>query len=87
MSVHVDFTTEHFEKAGLKVFGAFEKMDKDGNKKAVLSWSDKDLSTAFGFIKDNGDFTGSAGTSFTFTGTDCTTVLRSHTCSRVSAAN
>jgi leucyl aminopeptidase len=75
MSVHVDFTTEHFEKAGLKVFGAFERIDKDGKKKAVLSWSDKDLSTAFGFIKDNGDFTGSADTSFTFTGPDCTTVL------------
>mgnify|MGYP001626580165 CR=1 FL=1 len=58
MSVHVDFTTEHLEKAGLKVFGAFERIDKDGKKKAVLSWSDKDLSAAFGFIKDNGDFTG-----------------------------
>ena len=57
-----------FEKAGLKVFGAFERIDKDGKKKAVLTWSDKDLSTAFGFIKDNGDFTGSADTSFTFTG-------------------
>lgn len=76
MGVHVDFTTEHFDNAGLKVFGAFEKADKDGkNKKAVLSWSDKDLVKAFGYIKDTGDFTGSVGSSFTFTAPDCTTVL------------
>ena len=33
-----------------------KKADKDGkNKKAVLSWSDKDLVKAFSYLKENGE--------------------------------
>ena len=74
MKTTLDFNVESFAKASLKVVGAYEK-SKDDKKSAVLSWSDKDLVKAFGFIKDNGDFTGAAGSSFTFTAPDCTTVM------------
>jgi len=74
MKVHFDFTTEHYENASLKIVGAYEKKDGD-TKKAVLSWSEKELVKDFGMIKDHAGFTGSAGSNFIFTATDCTTVL------------
>lgn len=74
MNTTIDFNLESFNKASLKVVAAYEKT-KDDKKTAVLSWTDKDLAKAFGFIKDTADFTGSKGSSFTFTAPDCTTVL------------
>lgn len=74
MKTVIDFNVESFNKASLKIVGAYEKKSGD-SKSAALSWSDKNLAKAFGSIKDNGDFTGASGSSFTFTAPDCTTVL------------
>jgi leucyl aminopeptidase len=74
MNTVIDFNVESFDTASLKIVGAYEKT-KDKEKTAVLSWSDKQLVKAFSFIKDNGGFTGSAGSSFTFTAPDCSTVM------------
>lgn len=74
MKTVIDFNVESFDKASLKVVGAFEKTKGD-EKSAVLSWSDKELAKAFGYIQDTAGFTGGLGSNFTFTAPDCTTVL------------
>lgn len=74
MNTDIDFNLESFNKASLKVVGAYEKT-KDGKKSATLTWSDKELTKSFSHIQDATGFTGSAGSRFTFTSPDCTTVL------------
>ncbi len=74
MKTHIDFTTEHLDNASLKIFGAYEK-GEGKDKKAVLSWSDKDMVKEFHSITDSETFTGSKGSNFQFTSSFGETVI------------
>lgn len=66
MKTVIDFNVESFDKASLKVLGAFEKTA--GKEKSIqLAWSDKELIKKFKSIQDNESFTGAKGSSFSFT--------------------
>lgn len=74
--MELDFSSEHFDKAELKVVACFEKAGKDEKDKTwQASWSDKELQSHFKGLKAASSFTGSKGETLSFTGTNGETVL------------
>ena len=70
MQIQFDFETKNYDKAEVKVLGAYAKADK-----VQLSWSDKELSKVFNSLKAAKHFTGAAGSSLSFTGPEQETVI------------
>jgi len=70
MKLHVDYETKNYEASEVKILGLFSK--KDG---VTQTWSDKNLFKMFQMVRGSKNFTADAGTSFTFTASDCSTVI------------
>ncbi|MEX0799396.1 MAG: hypothetical protein WD025_08120, partial [Bacteriovoracaceae bacterium] len=69
MKTHLDFTSEHYDQADLKVVACYEKEDKTSNKKSLQApWTDKDLLAHFKTLKSSKNFTGSKGDMVIFNG-------------------
>lgn len=70
MKIHFDFETGHYDKSEAKIFAAYSK-----NEKVQLSWSDKNLVKEFNNIKAAKNYTGAAGSNFSFTSSDGSSVI------------
>jgi leucyl aminopeptidase len=71
MKIHFDFETKHLDSADVKILAAYAK--KDGG--ISQSWSQNDLIKQFNMVKASKNFTGAAGTTFSFTSMTMQTVL------------
>lgn len=74
MSICLDFTSEHFEKAECKVFAAFQK-GSEKNTEAVFTWDDKANLSHLKSLKSFKNFKGGKGEVFTFSGVNGETVI------------
>ncbi|MBC77226.1 MAG: leucyl aminopeptidase [Halobacteriovoraceae bacterium] len=70
MKIELDFSSEHFDKADLKVVACYQK-----DETFQGSWSDKNLMSHFKGLRSSKSFSGSAGEFMTFTGPEGETVL------------
>lgn len=69
MKIHLDYTSEHYDEADLKVVACYEKEDKASNKKSLQApWTDRELLSHFKTLKSSKNFTGSKGEIITFSG-------------------
>lgn len=74
MKIELDFSSDHYDKAELKVVACYEKEGKAAKGKKAedktwqASWSDKELLAHFKTLKLSERFTGSRGDIVTFTG-------------------
>ncbi|MBG60363.1 MAG: leucyl aminopeptidase [Peredibacter sp.] len=75
MKIELDFSSEHFDKADLKVVACYEKEGKEKDKTFQGSWSNKDLMSHFKGLRSSNSFSGSSGEFLTFTGPEGETVL------------
>lgn len=74
MKIELDFASDHYDKAELKVVACYEKEGKDG-KAWQGAWSDKELQNHFKDLKIAKSFTGARGDIVTFTGPSHETVM------------
>ncbi|MCO4755727.1 MAG: leucyl aminopeptidase [Bacteriovoracaceae bacterium] len=75
MKIELDFSSEHFDKADLKVVACFEKESKDKDKTWQGSWSDKSLQSHFKTLRSSKTFTASSGEFVSFTAENGESVL------------
>lgn len=76
MKLDLDFSSEHYDKAELKVLGCYEKEVKNtGDKTWQISWTEKELETFFKGLKASQNYTGAHGDMMSFTGPSGESVL------------
>jgi leucyl aminopeptidase len=74
MNTVIEFNLDAFTKASLKIVAAFEKTTGE-KKSALIHWPEKAMAQKFQTLKDVDGFTGSKGTSVSFTGDSGETVI------------
>ena len=75
MKIHLDFTTNHYEEADVKVLAAFQKKATDGSKQLAHSWNEKGLAKSFAALKASKRFNGAKGSTCIFNGDQGETIL------------
>lgn len=68
MQIHLDFTTNHYDEADVKVLAAFQKTATDKKKQMAQSWHEKSLVKSFANLRASKSFTGAKGSTCLFTG-------------------
>lgn len=70
MKINVEFSSDTYNKADVKIVAAFQRKDKSKKSQMIHSWMEKDLGKHFESLKVAKNFTGDKGSTLTVTGTN-----------------